>query len=204
MSLVVLGAASDRSLVAAAEVLASLGLTVDDATIERVSDLIAMECRVVAGGVQPPTLRLETLIETIRIGASRCEIILSRRFVTEVTSLLVDGSALSSSDYEVDAVSGILRRVGSSGAATRWEPGKLEVTYKAGFEVVPQPLKLAAIRAIQENLSAFARDPRLKSEIVDDVGRFDYWIDAGAGAAAATTLSPAVAAMIAPYRSLYV
>jgi hypothetical protein len=195
-------AATDRSLATAAEVLAALGETVTAAMILYVSDLISLECRVVGDGVNPPTLREETIVETIRVASSKGELILSRRFIGDVASVTVDGSALAETEYEVDPGSGILTRIDSTGAVICWNRGKVVVTYDAGFAVVPETLKLAAIRVIQEQLSASARDPLLRGETVEGIGRFDYWVNGG-GASASGPISGAVSAMLDPYRSIF-
>lgn len=203
MSLSVSVAAPDRSLVTAAEVLAAIGKTVTAATILQVSDLVSDECRVARGGVAQPTLRAETLVETLRLSMPKKEIALSRRFVASVSSITVDGVALGASDYEANGESGILFRLGASGDVICWETGKIVITYVAGFATVPEPLKLAAIRVLQEQISASARDPLLRGETVDGIGRFDYWVNSSGGSVA-SPISAAVAAMLDPYRSIYV
>lgn len=203
MTISVSVAATDRSLVTAAEVLAAIGATAAPEMIAYVSDLISLECRIAADGVNPPTLREETLVETIRIPTSKRELALSRRFIGDVDSVTVDGSALSATDYEIDPGSGILTRIDSTGAVICWERSKVVVTYDAGFAVVPEPLKLAAIRVIQEQMSASARDPLLRGETVEGIGRFDYWVNGG-GASASGPISGAVSAMLDPFRSIFV
>lgn len=203
MTISVSAAALDRSLVTAAEVLAAISASPPASMILYVSDLISLECRVVGDGVNPPTLREETIVETIRIPSSKKELALSRRFIGDVASIIVDGSAISATDYEIDPGSGILTRIDSAGAVICWERSKVVVTYDAGFAVVPEPLKLAAIRVIQEQLSASGRDPLLRGETVEGIGRFDYWVN-GASASTSGPISGAVSAMLDPYRSIFV
>lgn len=202
MTISVSVAATDRSLVTAAEVLAAIGATASSEMIAYVSDMISLECRIVADGVNPPTLREETIVETIRVAKSKSELILSRRFISDVASVTVDGSALAETEYELDPGSGILTRIDATGAVICWERSKVIVTYDAGFAVVPDPLKLAAIRVIQEQLSASARDPLLRGETVEGIGRFDYWVNGG-GASASGAISGSVSAMLDPYRSIF-
>lgn len=202
MTISVSVAATDRSLVTAAEVLAAIGATATSAMILYVSDLISMECRVVADGVNPPTLREETIVETVRVVTSKNELVLSRRFIGDIVSVTVDGSALAETEYEVDAAAGILTRIDSTGAVICWSRGKVVVTYDAGFASVPEPLKLAAIRAIQEQLSASARDPLLRGETVEGIGRFDYWVNGG-GASSSGPISGSISAMLDPFKSIF-
>jgi hypothetical protein len=204
VSFSVLFPTDDRRLVTAAEVNAMIGQTVTDEMILQASDLISRECRIAAFGVTPPTLRQEDVEETLRLATSRREIVLSRRFIKMVLSVTIDGSALSADGYEVNGEAGILLRVGSTGDVTCWDRGKIVVNYRAGFETVPEPLKLATIRVLQEQLSASDRDPLLRGETVEGIGRFDYWVNGAAGVSARSPLSGAVAAMLDPYRSIYV
>lgn len=176
--------------------LATLGL--------QISDLITRECRVPAEGVTPPTLRRETIVETLRLAQNtqytqRPHLILSRRFVGAVSSVTVDGTALVASDYEIDKGAGLLRRLDSSGNVVCWSAAITVVTYTAGFETVPEPLKLAAITVLREQWSAASRDPLAKRETVDGIGSTEYWVNASTGAEYGAISGPACA-MLAPYR----
>ncbi len=199
-------AAADRALFTSADVSAALGAAVTteiDTLILQISDMISRECRIAADGVTPPTLRRETIVETIRMVRSERALGLSRRFVNAVSSITENGVALVSADYEIDKAAGVLRRLDDDGNIIDWPQSIVVCTYTAGFDTVPTDLKLAAIRVIQEQLSASARDPLLRGETVEGIGRFDYWVNGG-GASASGAVSGAVSAMLDPYRSIYI
>jgi len=122
-------AAADRRLVTASEISEVISDPVSDAMIIRASDLVSMECRVVSGGVTPPTLRQETIIETLRLPMPKDQILLSRGFIGEISSLTVDGTTLGASEYEVDKSSGILTRLDGVGDVICWDRSKIVVTY---------------------------------------------------------------------------
>jgi hypothetical protein len=200
--------AEDRRLVTQADVVAHLGTGVAsripmlDVMIRQVSDLIATECGVARSGALPPTLRRETILETFNLARPAKKLILSRRFVDQLSSITEDGSALGASHYRVDQTAGIVERLDSSGRPAEWCATEIVALYTAGFDEVPGGLKLAAIRAIHEQVSASSRDPLLKSESVDGISRFDYWVNgASGGSASGGAFSPGVLALLNDYRS---
>jgi hypothetical protein len=197
--------AADRALVTLDEVEELMGAEwaaqVTEALILQTSDLISRECGIATAGVTPPTLRQETLVETIRMRRNEAQLRLSRRFIGSVSSITKDGVALSSSYYEADEAAGVLNYLDSDGNIQDWPQAVMVITYTAGFDTVPQDLKLAAIRALQEQVSASSRDPLLRGETVDGIGRQDYWVNAPSGGGAWASLSPVVLAMLSPYRT---
>jgi hypothetical protein len=202
-------AATDRNLLTIADVSAILGDSVVaqtpaiDTVLLQLSDMIARECGVPADGVKPPTLRRETIVETVRMTRNETALRLSRRFVDTVTSVVEDGTTLVTTDYEIDKAAGVLRRLDADGNVIAWPQAIVVCTYTAGFNTVPTDLKLAAIRVFQEQVSASARDPLLRSEEVEGVGKFDYWVGAIGGSKSTGSLSPVAAAMLDPYRTLW-
>lgn len=197
--------AADRALFTSADVSAALGAAAvtseTDTLILQISDMISRECRIAVDGVTPPTLRRETIVETVRMVRSERALALSRRFVDAVSSITENGVALVGADYEIDKTAGVLRRLDDDGNIIDWPQSIVVCTYTAGFDTVPTDLKLAAIRVIQEQLSASARDPLLRGETVEGIGRFDYWVNGGASASGA--ISGVVSAMLDPYRSIF-
>ena len=198
--------AADRKLVTKAEAEAILGASasITDALLLQLSDMISLECGVAAAGLTPPTLRQETIVETFRLRASAESLRLARRFVGTISSLTEDGVALTANDYTVDAVAGVLYRLDPVGDLCDWPPAKVVITYTAGFATVPTDLKLAAVRVLQEQLSATARDPLVRSEIVEGVGRIDYWVNSASSAKPPRAIAGAAAAMLDPYRNALV
>ena len=203
-------AATDRNLLTIADVTAVLGdstvaqVPAIDTVLLQLSDMIARECGVPADGIKPPTLRRETIVETIRMTRNESVLRLSRRFVDTVSSIAEDGTALvAGTDYEIDKAAGVLRRLDTDGNIEEWPQSIVVCTYTAGFNTVPTDLKLAAIRVLQDQLSASSRDPLLKSEVVEGIGRFDYWVGATNGPKTPGAISPVAAAMLDPYRTLW-
>ncbi len=199
-------AAPDRNLLTLAEIKSALGVTATDRDAEleafglQISDLIAQECGVPGDGVAPPTLRRETLIETIRLDRPINALILARRFVADIVSLAADGAILAAADYETDRAAGMVARLFTS-RVVAWSCATLAVTYSAGFETVPSNLKLAAVTVAREQWSAGERDPLVRKETVDGVGSTEYWVNASTGSGSdASALSGAARAMLAPYR----
>jgi hypothetical protein len=199
--------AADRALVTLDEVEELMGAEwaaqVTEALILQTSDLISRECGIAWDGVTPPTLRQETLVETFRRCRRDERLILARRFVESVSSITEGGEALSSSYYEVDGAAGIIIRLDADGNETCWPETRIVVTYTAGFDTVPQDLKLATIHALQEQVSASSRDPLLRGETVDGIGRQDYWVNAPASDKAASAFSPTTMAMLSRFMSVY-
>jgi hypothetical protein len=166
------------------------------------SDMIARECLVAAAGVTPSTLRRETIVETFRAGRRVNPLILSRRFIESVASVVENDVALTSADYQIEAGEGMLTRLDSGGGVVCWPPGKIVVTYLAGFATVPEGLKLAAKTVLREQWSAAARDPLLKRERVDGVSEMEFWVNSSSGGGAASgAISGGAMTMLAPYRS---
>jgi hypothetical protein len=205
MSFTVSVPAADRNLLTLAEIKLALGVTdsSQDAALTalglRVSDMIAEFCRVPRDGVTPPTLRRETLIDTMRLDGCVSPLILTRRFVDTVSSITVDGTALETTDYETDKSAGLVKRISSSGSIISWSGRVIVVTYLAGFGTVPEALKLAAITVLREQSSAAERDPLLKRERVDGIGEREFWVSAAPGISSVGAISGVAASMLDPY-----
>ena len=211
--------AADRNLLTLAEMKSALGITdaASDATLTalgaQISDMIAHECLVPVDGVTPPTLRSEAIVDEVnndlRYSGKTSPIVLTRRFVTSITSDVVAGTTLLAADYQVDKGAGLLRRVNDGGTIICWSSGKIVVTYIAGFVTIPEPLKLAAVTVLREQWSSAAqggaasRDPMVKSEAVDGVSRFEYFGQSGGSSGAMSSgmaISPTASAMLTPYK----
>lgn len=180
MSLVLTTPAPDRTLVTLAEAKAFLGVTgnTDDvaitAMVARVSDAIARECRVSMAGAAVPTLRAETLTETFRGGCRGADLVLSRRFVSSITSVVEDGEGLTGSGYELNGPAGLLSRLDGDDSIA-WLSGKVVVVYVAGFATVPDDLKLGCLMAIRDQWAAAGREPLVRRETVEGVGSLEFF-----------------------------
>lgn len=176
--------AADLALLTLAETKAAVGVTgtAQDPALEtlrqRVAAIVAAECNVAPAGVDPVTLRQETLREVLRPRLATSRVLLSRRPVVSVASVVVDGVTLAGSDYEVDAAGAILCRLVNDTPAA-WLPGKIVVDYVAGWNTVPDGLKLAAAKMsllIWSENGPAPRDPSIKRERVDGVGEIERWV----------------------------
>lgn len=178
-------AASSRALLTIEQLRAVAGVTgnAQDAVLEdiglRVSDQIAEFCRVAGDGVTPVTLLRETVVETFRLNESVDSLLLARRFVSSVSSVVEDGVTTETDEYEVDPGAGILYRLYDD-ERVYWPAGKIVVTYVAGFATVPSALVTAAMRLVQLSLSQTSRDPlarseRIRTEGVEEI-QTDYWV----------------------------
>jgi len=202
------GAAADRNLLTLAEMKTALAITgsgSNDALTAlglQISDMIARECCVAADGVAPPTLRRETIVETLRLDRRVSPLRLARRFVDSITSIVEAGVTLNVADYEVEKAAGLIRRLDASGDIVCWPGEKIVVTYLAGFETVPEPLKLAAITVLREQWSAASRDPNVRAEAVDGIGRTEYWVNSSTGASSSRAMSSVAMAMLGPYATM--
>jgi uncharacterized phiE125 gp8 family phage protein len=159
--------ASDTSLLTIAELRAAVG-AVDgsqDAALlvlgRGVSATISRQCCLAADGVNPPTLLQETCTDVFRLRRKADGLLLSRRPVTEITSVEVDGDPLDADEYEVDPATGILRRL-CDDTPIDWTCGKIEVEYVAGYSTAPDDLKEAAKKLATAFNAERTRDPSLK------------------------------------------
>ena len=175
-------AAADRSLLTLAELRAAAGVPDNSRDAElttlgaRVAAAITGACQVARGGAVPPTLRLETLTETLQNDRHRTEIVLSRRPVVSVTSVTEIDAALTSADYEIEAGAGLLRRL-AAGRPWCWPCRKVVIVYQAGWQTVPDDLKLAAAKFVQAEWQQGSRDPLLRRVKVEGISEREYWVD---------------------------
>ncbi|PZU87342.1 MAG: hypothetical protein DI527_18885 [Chelatococcus sp.] len=187
--LVVSTAADDPLLLTIEQARVAAGLAADNASQdpalaalnERVTAEICSALRIAAGTGGVPTLRRETLTETLRdvVGP---DIILARRHEISITSVIRDGLALDAGDYEVSSEAGLLTRLINDRPAA-WCASKLVVVYQAGFEDLPVDLVAAAGDLLRMRQSETTRDPLVKRTQVrvdglDDVTT-DFWVNAG-------------------------
>jgi hypothetical protein len=198
--------AGDPKLLSAAEMRLAVGLASDDSSKDtvletlnsRVSRAIASHCKVATAGIAVPTLRSETLTETFRTGMSRQRLLLSRRPIVSVTSVVEDGVTLTGADYEIDASTGILLRLESDEPAD-WAWGKITVVYVAGWATVPDDLKLAASKLASEIYTVGTRDPNLKRIKVEGVDEREFWVAPSSD----PLISSEVDALLAPYMNVW-
>jgi len=181
----VLVPADDLNLLTEAELRLATGVATGSSTEmqalgKRVSSMITSACQVAKDGVNPPTLMLEQCRDTFRLVCAQRGLFLSRKFVSAMVSVTVNGSALTKDvDYELDAAGGKLTRL-SGDNVTFWEAGKIVVEYNAGFEEVPDDLKAIAAELAGGYWADNGIDPMEKSLSIPDVIAVERWVDASA------------------------
>lgn len=186
--------------------------TLLDQQIDRATAMIVDWCglaRDAAGSL--PTFASETLIATwyrdLCIYDRGLYIYLPHRVpVTSITSITVDGVALSGSDYKITAANpGKLLRLDSAGNPTCWSAMQIAVTFLAGWTLptgVPADVEQAAIAQCSHFYLSRDRDPTLRSEAVPDVYSSSWSVPGGDSMSGA--LLPQVEAALAPYRNVSV
>lgn len=146
------------------------------------------------------TLAEEKVAETWRCVEMPC-LRLDRYPVSTVHSVVENGVTLASTDYEFDAVTGLIYRL-SSDTRVNWCADKLVITYTAGYALldgVPFALETACLAMIKNKIASRGRDPALKRLTVDGVGTEEYWVGAMGDNAA---MPPEVEALLVPFREI--
>lgn len=187
----VVTAATDLSLLSLAELRAATGSdrSEDEATKalgKYISATLVAACRITTDGAMPATLRLESLRDTFRSGDGRTRhahvggrarsLELSRKPVIEITSVIENDAVLDPTEFEVQKSSGLLKRLYDD-RECGWPHGKIVVEYLAGWDVVPDNLKFAALRFAQLIAQQAGRDPLLKSENTPGVLAREWWVE---------------------------
>lgn len=182
MALTISSPNTDRSLLTVAERRAAAGLSSNDNSKDAelnalggyVDAVITKACNVAQAGAIPPTLRLESVVESFEFKSLQSGLFLARKPVVEVTAVTEAGSALAADGWELDGQA--LYRVSGS-ARTEWGIGEAAVTYSAGYATVPDDLKYAAIKFMQAELVSKGRDPMLRRYSIPDVIEQEFWVD---------------------------
>ena len=178
---------ANRRLCTLAAVKQQLAITVSTydaaltALIDAASAAIARYC-------DRGALAQETVTEEWRNVYQETPLITERRPITDVESVVVDGTTLAEADYQVDAASGHLWRLADD-ERVWWSARKVVVTYTAGFLVPDQegatlPLEIsqAAVITVAAWRKAENRDPLLRSDTTEGVGGSSWIATADMGA----------------------
>lgn len=144
-----LAAGLDRNDASHDEALAAMG--------EEIAAEIALDCAIASDGVHPPTLRSEVVNDVFRY-CSAGVLWLSRKHVSDISEILENDIALTPADWLLEAETGKLVRLVSN-AKSWWGGTIVEVSYTAGFAVVPAELKAEAKGRVSVKYSASSRDP---------------------------------------------
>lgn len=189
--LIVQTPAAKTDLTTLAAVKAELGLTDGkdnewlSLQIQVASQVAVNYLNIVEADDSTVTLGQETLVETYRVHHSRYlsrrldserteYLLLSRRPVTSIASVVQDGVTLDPTEYEVDGT-GALKHL-SSDRPTDWNGNKVIVTYTAGWLLpgqqgrnLPPDIESATIGLVKAAWYARKRDPNLKSQNIPGV-----------------------------------
>lgn len=141
---------------------------------------------------------LETVTETFRLSwpglaylapnagpgdrAYRGDLVLTRRPVVSITTVIEAGATLDSADYALQAEAGILTRLRSD-TPCAWLAGTIAVTYAAGYDLVgnlPPAIERACIEVVKALWDAGSRDPALRQINIPGVVERQYWVDSTA------------------------
>ncbi|GGD42574.1 phage head-tail connector protein [Aureimonas glaciei] len=196
----VVAPASETSLVDLAVVKRALSIadaSGDDLLMElisRASSVITTYCR--------RTFALETVRETFRgNGRGADGLMLARWPVVAVDALTIGSTAADPSSVDIEGTSGIVHRVDSAGRCIGWQGGDIVIEYAAGYvlapaeaRTLPADIEQACILIVSAGYHAQRRDPMLRSEQVEGIGRADYQISGG--------LPSQVTALLEPYRNV--
>ncbi|ODT22228.1 MAG: hypothetical protein ABS35_15365 [Kaistia sp. SCN 65-12] len=171
-----------------------------------IASAIMSELGIAVGrGASEPTLWQETLTETF-FWVLADELLLTRRHEVEVISVVSSTGTLDPAEYDVDPEAGILTRL-CGDRPIEWRSPRFAVTYKAGFaEAIPGDLKRAATEFFRLAWQSLARDPALKSEVVDvpDVLRTEknWWVGSVPGQSGEGAVPASIAGKLQRYRNV--
>lgn len=208
-SLVITTPAPDRSLLTIDEMRSAAGVTNGSRDAElralegRVAASIMSECNIAIGSGAEPTLRSETVTETVYSPYGSI-LTLGRRHNVVLSSATLDSSVVSPSDYVVDAEKGLLSKL-QSGYSCHWIGQVAVVVYTAGFSTVPGDLKQAALDYFRSALAESGRDPLLKAISEDVPGlmseRREFWVGSIPGQSKEGAVPDIVAGQLKRFRN---
>ncbi|MCW2195040.1 hypothetical protein AB7M45_007813 [Bradyrhizobium elkanii] len=216
--------AATKALTTLEAVKADLGISgsAEDAYLtEKINQASAAVCaylRVPQASDGSMTLASEELVQTFRfedhgirrfsgVGAAnpRRHLILARRPVTAVASVVVGDTALQEADFEIDGAAGLLSRLRNDRVSSWHGCHKVVVSFTAGYRLqdagndrtLPYDIEKAVIDLVKGARSARKRDPLLKEIEVVDVDRKVFWVG---GTPGSSTLPPEIAATLDQWR----
>lgn len=135
---------------------------------------------------------LETLSELFRRipagggpgarGSTAPLLALTRWPVASIVSIIEDDTTtLATTDWEIDADTGVLYRLGSDGNQVSWSASKIVVAYTAGYTLpsgAPDDLEDAVIQLVRRAWFGRKRDPMETSHGEPGLGQTTYWVGA--------------------------
>lgn len=177
--LTVTTAAEDRTLLTLEEIASAVGGSDDTAALlrlnNRISEILASACGLERAGSAALTLRQETYTETVRLSCPGKVIRLSRQPISAILSVTEAGVELAEDyDFELSGSRSLVRLCND--APTAWASGKVVISYRAGWEAVPDGLKEMAAKLAVSLWTERGRDPALQRERIDGVIERQYWV----------------------------
>lgn len=194
--------ASTYDLVTIDRVKRELGVTNADSDAI-LTDLVHEESDTFASMVNR-VLASETVSEAFKRWHHHCPALpLTRYPVTAIASVTEDSdAALDPSLYEVDAVTGLLYRLGSDGGRhIHWTARQITIAYTGGYvpDALPKQIEKAVLTMVKNRWFARDRDPSVRSRSIVDVGQWDYWVGNMPGG---SSLPPEVSSAVDEYRAI--
>lgn len=173
--------ATESDLVTASRVKTELSIS-GSSEDPKIEDLIAEASALIAAYCGRDTFGAETLLQTERLTAPAECIVLARDLAVSITTVEVDGEALTADQYELDG--SLLYRLDDD-ARIAWCPAKVEITFTAGYNLTtaaPVALSRAALDLVVGMYRGAGRDTTVRQEMVEGVGSTSYFdVRAGAG-----------------------
>jgi hypothetical protein len=127
-------------------------------------------------------------------GEQGAPLILAQAPIGASTLVTIDGTALTASDFTVDANAGLLYRATDPLA---WQStSTLVVSYNGGFTTIPVDIQMAALEMCVMEYRGRNRDPMLRERETPGLGRETYWVGPIPGQSLPGNLGPA----FEPYR----
>lgn len=210
--------ADTKALTTLATIKTDLGITgsLEDAYLtEKINQASAAVCaylKVPVASDGSVTLASEDLLQTFRfegrndrlmftgVGAvnPRRKLILARKPVTAIASVVINDTTLDPSEYEIDGAPALLSRLRNDRAIPWGDCRKIVVAYTAGYllqdegddRTLPYDVEQAVIDLVKSARSARTRDPNLREIEITDISRKVYWVG---GTPSDTTLPPGIA-----------
>lgn len=182
--------ATDLALLSAAELRVAVGLAEDDASQDANLSMLGLEaaewiaelCGIRTAGMNPPTVLAEELRETFPPAWRGADLVLARRFVSDVTVTENSIALADGTDFVVLDDRGVIQRL-ASGYGLPWQVAPLVVEYTAGFSNgsppnVPTAIKAVARDYVRMRYGIGALDPdelRIRSETTNDLDSHSYF-----------------------------
>lgn len=174
----ILTPAVTNHLTTLARVKTELSIT-DTAQDARLLDYISEASDMIAAWCNRDTFGLEEVRQTERLSRARECIILARDLAVNITSVTVDGVALTTDDYERDGP--LLYRIEQE-RRTCWFASKVVMEYQTGFSLLgglPPAIERACLDLVVNLVRGAGRDSSVRQESVEGIGSTSFFKGVG-------------------------